>query len=246
MMNLNGDKSEILKKSSTNANEIGKWEKHTRGIGKKLLEKFGFTGRLGANETGIEKAIEVEIRPQGVGLGFDTVVKSKSKATESSTTGAGESKKRKSYSEIIVESASWKTGQESKRVKTKRMRTDDFIHGTSSFEQTTVIIDMRGEQKKIISSSDNLSSTDTPLLGEELLHNINSIVDILTNNTLNESKKYKHELTKIETIENELELKHKSIEEDTLKNQKLIELIDILTNKSQQIFDMNDCFQLLL
>eukprot|EP01042_Synura_sphagnicola_P000827 gene827-919_t len=43
---------------------IGNWEKHTKGIGKKLLEKFGFTGRLGAKETGITAAIEVKVRPE--------------------------------------------------------------------------------------------------------------------------------------------------------------------------------------
>ena len=50
--------------------DLGKWEKHTKGVGRKLLDKFGFTGRLGAREDGISKAIEVTIRPDGMGLGF--------------------------------------------------------------------------------------------------------------------------------------------------------------------------------
>jgi hypothetical protein len=57
-----------MKKS--NSDELGSWEKHTKGIGSKLLQKFGFTGRLGAKETGIDKAIEVTVRPVNVGLGF--------------------------------------------------------------------------------------------------------------------------------------------------------------------------------
>eukprot|EP01035_Chromulina_nebulosa_P019180 gene19180-25026_t len=57
-------------KNTNNSDELGAWEKHTKGIGRKLLEKFGFKGRLGAKEDGIGKAIEVSVRPAGLGLGF--------------------------------------------------------------------------------------------------------------------------------------------------------------------------------
>jgi tuftelin-interacting protein 11 len=47
--------------------KIGTWEKHTKGIGLKLLKKFGFNGRLGAREDGISKPIEVSVKPSGIG-----------------------------------------------------------------------------------------------------------------------------------------------------------------------------------
>lgn len=50
--------------------ELGAWEKHTKGFGSKMLEKFGFKGRLGANENGVSRSIEVVVRPAGVGLGY--------------------------------------------------------------------------------------------------------------------------------------------------------------------------------
>lgn len=50
---------------------MGDWEKHTKGVGLKILQKFNFKGRLGAKETGIATAIETTARPRGVGLGFD-------------------------------------------------------------------------------------------------------------------------------------------------------------------------------
>lgn len=50
--------------------DLGSWEKHTKGIGLKLLKKFGFNGRLGANEDGISTSVEVKVRPNGLGLGF--------------------------------------------------------------------------------------------------------------------------------------------------------------------------------
>lgn len=50
--------------------DLGKWEKHTKGFGKKMLEKMGFKGRLGAKENGISAAVEVKVRPAQLGLGF--------------------------------------------------------------------------------------------------------------------------------------------------------------------------------
>ena len=46
------------------------WEKSSKGFGKKYLSKFGFSGRLGAKETGVSGVIEVKVRPNQMGLGF--------------------------------------------------------------------------------------------------------------------------------------------------------------------------------
>ncbi|KAJ8605818.1 hypothetical protein CTAYLR_000577 [Chrysophaeum taylorii] len=47
------------------------WEKHTKGIGFGLLEKMGFKGRLGKDETGVTAALEVSFRTGNRGLGYD-------------------------------------------------------------------------------------------------------------------------------------------------------------------------------
>jgi tuftelin-interacting protein 11 len=67
---------------------LGKWEKHTKGIGMKLLSKMGYkgSGGLGAKRvktadasednkpakarTGISRPVEVVVRPSNLGLGF--------------------------------------------------------------------------------------------------------------------------------------------------------------------------------
>ncbi|CAM9836722.1 unnamed protein product, partial [Ectocarpus sp. 4 AP-2014] len=49
---------------------FGNWEKNTKGIGKKLLMKMGFKGRLGKNEDGVTRQLEVKVRPGLSGLGF--------------------------------------------------------------------------------------------------------------------------------------------------------------------------------
>eukprot|EP00752_Nemacystus_decipiens_P009688 g8655.t2 len=49
---------------------FGNWEKNTKGIGKKLLMKMGFKGRLGKNEDGATRQLEVKLRPRRCGFGF--------------------------------------------------------------------------------------------------------------------------------------------------------------------------------
>lgn len=60
---------------------LGKWEKHTKGIGMKLLAKMGYSGSggLGAqrkidaegpSKGGISRPVEVVVRPTNLGLGF--------------------------------------------------------------------------------------------------------------------------------------------------------------------------------
>jgi tuftelin-interacting protein 11 len=70
------DKEALKQKrlSAVPVNDMGKWEKHTKGVGRKLLNKFGFKGRLGAHEDGISAAVEVKVRPNTMGLGFGDFV----------------------------------------------------------------------------------------------------------------------------------------------------------------------------
>src|SRR3546814_6822226 len=43
-----------------------------------MLEKFGFSGRLGQNRTGVSTNVEVAVRPAGAGLGYGTVTEAAS------------------------------------------------------------------------------------------------------------------------------------------------------------------------
>jgi len=61
---------------------IGYFEKHTRGIGSKIMFKMGYEGKgLGKHAQGIDEPIIVEKRPKYLGLGYGESYGESSKAT---------------------------------------------------------------------------------------------------------------------------------------------------------------------
>lgn len=160
---------------------LGVWERHTRGIGSKLLTKFGFSGRLGIRGDGIAKPVEVMLRPQSVGLGFGDF---KEKAAAGSTKSAQSVPKNERSSKSKLEEAarntkSWKQGAG------KRKRRNIFIdeewlgRDEGGSLSTSKVIDMRSSDTAVISEMGDISKRSKSIsceVGSEMLYNLHFLV----------------------------------------------------------------------
>lgn len=144
--------------------EIGNWQKHTTGIGSKLLSKMGWDpGKgLGKNLQGIAVPIEASVRVGGMGIG-----------------AAGPEKKQEALFPDSQPSSSH-TSQSSSIPREKVRKNyvfktvDDLINeqiGMGTFSDSimsnTKVVDMRGPESKVLSGYHEIYSCDDKSTGDD-------------------------------------------------------------------------------
>jgi tuftelin-interacting protein 11 len=223
------------------------------GIGMKLLNKFGFTGRLGAKENGVSRAIEVVVRPNGQGLGFGDFTESSAlvvnKKLVAEWSGVEyvedeatlEAKRaKKIVTEQIADSKSWKKNRKEKQ-QVKSVKVSDYLDGKAADANSkVVIIDMRGEQTRVLTdySEMNVVSADeeneAPKLGQELLYNINLVVDLLEIDVTQQSKKLSQETQKVNIITSDITLLESQSGNDLPRLKRLENVMKILDKVAEK------------
>lgn len=219
----------------------------------KLLNKFGFTGRLGAKENGVSRAIEVVVRPNGQGLGFgdftesSALVVNKKLVAEWSGVEYVEDeatielkRSKKIVTEQIADSKSWKKNRKEKQ-QVKSVKVSDYLDGkTADVDSKVVIIDMRGEQTRVLTdySEMNVISADdeneAPKLGQELLYNVNLVVDLLEIDVTQQSKKLLQETQKVDIITSDIELLGSQTGNDLPRLKRLENVMKILDKVAEK------------
>ncbi|XP_059625122.1 septin and tuftelin-interacting protein 1 homolog 1 [Cornus florida] len=185
------EKAKLAKKSQVGTGrkeaelgDVGRFEKHTKGIGLKLLEKMGYKGGgLGKNEQGIVSPIEAKLRPKNMGMGFNDY----KETTKSPALQELEEKKTLPQVAQSVEGRSkekrWSKQARHKR-KDKYLTAEELLvrKQEQSLEVVHKVFDMRGPQVRILTNLENLNAeekareNDIPM--PELQHNVRLVVDL--------------------------------------------------------------------
>ncbi|PWA59807.1 hypothetical protein CTI12_AA204920 [Artemisia annua] len=184
------EKSKLNKKSSQSGSgkreakdegNVGVFEKHTKGIGMKLLEKMGYTGGgLGKNAQGIVAPIEAKLRPKNMGMGFNDY-------KEAANAPALQEEEKKALPQPTgtqPKEKLWSKQGKSKKKKKEYVTAEELLvkKQEQGIEVVQKVFDMRGPQVRVLTNLDNLNAeeklreNDIPM--PELQHNISLIVDL--------------------------------------------------------------------
>lgn len=173
--------------------DVGVFEKHTKGIGMKLLEKMGYKGGgLGKNEQGIVTPVEAKLRPKNMGMGFNDYKESEK------LSALKELEEMRNNAKNMLGSTQQSAGRAkerlwSKRALAKKKNKESYItaeellakkqeeDGGEVFVQK--VLDMRGPQVRVLTNLENLNAEekakeeDVPM--PELQYNLKLILDMI-------------------------------------------------------------------
>ncbi|GMH47877.1 hypothetical protein TrLO_g3981 [Triparma laevis f. longispina] len=248
---------------------LGQWEKHTKGFGMKLLKKMGFKGRLGAQEKGVSKTVEVVVRPGGLGLGFgnfkeqaqlkgnkvfEAQLRGEDVMDEKELTVSKKDRKKKNSMNAIqarlAKEEQWlKTSSKPKSKKKEKVKkyvtAEDLINNAAqSSSQSSAnqnnIIDMRGPDTKLVSSSDGLedsaseiTSPIAPQVGDELLFNISHIISNVEMDIQTKAYFKQKEEKKMKELTEKKKLMEESLEKNKKRKSALIQITQSLQSLQQ-------------
>ncbi|KAJ3319406.1 Tuftelin-interacting protein 11 [Boothiomyces sp. JEL0866] len=212
--------------------DFGAFNKHTKGFGLKMLLKQGYVpGQgLGKDGSGIATPIEVNLRPQGAGLGM---VEEKSKTTK---------KQEEREVKGAVNLPSWKKAAVRKRkpkYKTaQQIIAEQLESGTvpvTAQPTTTKIRDMTGKEEKIVTDMADLlkEKEDTTERLPELRHNMKLLTDLCQNELLHIARQNRIEIAMQERYNSEIKATKELIAEHEQKLARLEKLLDIAEQVKQ-------------
>ncbi|KAG9448584.1 hypothetical protein H6P81_008549 [Aristolochia fimbriata] len=229
---LKTDKKVIGRRDSKSG-EVGEFERHTKGIGMKLLERMGYKGGgLGKHEQGIVAPIEAKLRPKNMGMGFNDFKENKLPVVEEL--------EEKKPTQVVGRSKE-KLWLKQNRGKKKDINIEELL-AKKEEESVSVIekvYDMRGPHVRVLTNLENLNAEEEAKESEvpmaELQHNVKLILDLAEHDVQIFNRKLRHER---ETVANLL-LEKEKLEEKEIEQrrqlssmERIVGMLDSLKEES--------------
>ncbi|KAG5559090.1 hypothetical protein RHGRI_008868 [Rhododendron griersonianum] len=184
LANVSESESSGMREVGCGGGDVGSFEKHTKGIGMKLLENMGYKGGgLGKYEQGIVNPIEATKRRNKMGIGFDHLKEllEERELLHGVVSQPAAAAASSSYEKLWSKQA---------RTKKKKKRDKDYITAEEllagkqeqGLEVVQKVFDMRGPQVRVLTNLENLNgeekARENSIPMPELHHNVRLVVDL--------------------------------------------------------------------
>ncbi|CAL9158767.1 unnamed protein product [Musa hybrid cultivar] len=231
-------KKPLGKRDVSGADEIGKFQSYTKGIGFKLMKMMGYKegSGLGKNEQGIVAPIEAKLRPKNMGMGFNDYKEAKLPALDeplqekaASSVPPGRSKEKR-----------WLKQKQGKK-KVEILTADELLakKQEQGIEVVQKVLDMRGPQVKVLTSLENLNAEDEMKENEvpmpELQYNVRLIVDSTEVDIQKLDRDLRREREKVVSLQME---KEKILKEEMRQRQQL-QVMETIAGVLERVKDDN-------
>ncbi|CAD5176132.1 unnamed protein product [Musa acuminata subsp. malaccensis] len=236
------EKSKLAKplgrRSGSSADDVGKFEVHTKGIGLKLMKMMGYKegSGLGKSEQGIVAPVEAKLRPKNMGMGFNDYKEAKLPAVDEAprekatvAVASGRSKEKR-----------WLKQRQGK-LKAKILTADELLakKQEEGIEVVQKVLDMRGPQVKVLTSLENLNMEDemkqNDLPMPELQYNVRLIVDSTEADIQKLDQALRREREKVVSLQKE---KEKILKEEVRQRQQL-QVMEMIAGVLERIKEDN-------
>lgn len=243
---------------------LGKWEKHTKGIGMKLLAKMGYkgSGGLGAKSKkktapgsertgGISRPVEVVVRPNNLGLGFGNfreATKLKANQQIEAEIRGEELPKKRDQNETLEPLGGEKRQSSALPSTDELMKHQSWKRGANQVprkRQRRTVVPYKDILEKQTNAaiidmrgpSDATNDTGEPPLAQELLHNVSMLLNTHENKLRSTSHFLETSQQKLQSLESDLDsMKRRKSEgqERILTLKKVLLVVDKIESISKE------------